>query len=404
MNITNESNVTDDWRATEYAHEAGDILREPHNIVCLVLGLGSIAFNVTSLCVMSFVRDRRKAHFQFITSLAVADLLITVSAMLHTLGQVLLDSSTSSRLLTACVAEVLRASNNTGLNSSLLNLLGMAVDHYLAILKPLHHHSMLSPTRSSLIIGAFWLLALALGCSDLVAEPTSIPRIQRMYNMNYCEAVWTTRYQAEYCTFALALVTCLVMVGIYSRICAHIRHRHALRKSSSAMTWPMMYQAANNNDTRNGCRRATNYGRPNKQQVRQTRAVVTTLLILGTFLVCWAPTVVYEVVMVVRQTSDHRIDWTLLQNVHKYMFLLLLLNCVADPLIYSLRLPEMRRAYRRLLRQRCRRRGGSSQPITPSVANFSTHNRSVTSSLRLADMSIVAGGDDDVSEETTFQI
>ena len=48
----------------------------------------------------------------------------------------------------------------TGLSITLLNLFLMAIDHYVAIMKPLHHGRLLSKRRTRILIIFCWALAL----------------------------------------------------------------------------------------------------------------------------------------------------------------------------------------------------------------------------------------------------
>ena len=49
------------------------------------------------------------------------------------------------------------------MNVTLLNLMGMALDHFIAIIRPLHYPTLMSGRRANATIVAFWVVALVLG-------------------------------------------------------------------------------------------------------------------------------------------------------------------------------------------------------------------------------------------------
>ena len=89
---------------------------------------------------------------------------------------------------------------------------------------------------------------------------------------------------------------------------------------------------------------------------RNKRALVTTLLILGSFIVCWIPLSLFQVIMMIRvhrhgeamaADPEYLIKLALAD---KYLLSLLLLNSICDPVIYTVRTYEVQLGYKRLCR------------------------------------------------------
>ena len=86
---------------------------------------------------------------------------------------------------------------------------------------------------------------------------------------------------------------------------------------------------------------------------RNQRALVTTLLIMGSFIVCWIPGCLFQIVMIIRVRNVGEQILTDPQFIHllrldKYLLLLLLLNSICDPIIYTVRTSEVQLGYRRM--------------------------------------------------------
>jgi len=215
----------------------------------------------------------------------------------------------------------IKSLNSASLNISLLNLIGMACDHWLAILRPLHYHSIMTRRRVSLLILIFWILALLFGFSDFFTGIQFWQYFREYYN--FCEIVWLTPYQDEYVTFALALGCFGLMSVIYWLIYRKVKSRDIASQS-----------------------RANNAGGR-----REKKALVTTLLIVGTFVLCWLPMCLFQLTLItIVKLSPETLqnNAATLRCADQFLFDLLLLNCIADPIIYAVRIQEIRLGYKRL--------------------------------------------------------
>ncbi len=162
----NSSTLTNQFDYDYYDIEdrAENILAKPGKILAIILGTVALFVNTLSLVVvlkLIYKIRGNTSHFAFIVSLTVSDILFCISVILHIINKVLNPlyypgyGPTWERLYSRCTYLVIKSLNTTALNVTLLNLMGMALDHYIAILKPLHYTRLLSKTRCIVIIVIF---------------------------------------------------------------------------------------------------------------------------------------------------------------------------------------------------------------------------------------------------------
>ena len=339
----NESNIDDQINFRDRIELAKLLLTQAHSIVGISLSTLAIILNMASLFALSYVRGRTAAHFQLVKSLACSDIVTGLTVIMHELNRAfnpvlgLFIGTINERQLSFCMHMIIKANFSASLNINLFNLLLMAFDHYLAILKPLHHDRILSKKRTRIVIIIFWILAFVIGFSDFYAEVNIISKIKKEFQSTFCEAVYITRYQCEYAVFAVLCIIYPTLILLYTRMCIHIR----------TLTSPGQHDQIGSESEQ--------HFRQQKIDKRNRKAVGTTLLILGTFSVCWLPNFLFQTITSIYAEINHPITLSkpvlnLLRYFDKTFLILLLINCCLDPLIYSFRLREIRLGYWRALR------------------------------------------------------
>lgn len=310
--------------------QLNELLHSPIKMTALTLSLICILSNLLSAAAIKQTPSRigSKAHFMLICSLTLSDALVGFSVALHMLEKVLKPTNLNSREISRvfhCTFISIKALNNTSFVISLLNLVAMAIDHYLAILKPLHHPSLLTTRRTVVIICMLWIFSFIAGFSDFFTPFLINPHYSG--GLNYCNRVFLNKYNEEYLVFTIAFGALGLMAFVYVRIYLKVRQRHRM---------PLF------KDTTEAIRAS------------HQRALITTLLILGTFIITWLPLCLFEVVLIIYVSIDPgylRAHTELLQRLtyaNEVLYDLLLMNTIADPLIYAIRVPEVRLGYSRL--------------------------------------------------------
>jgi MFS family permease len=202
----------------------------------------------------------------------------------------------------------------------------MAFDHFVAIIRPLHYPLHMRKKRSIIIILALWGFSFVLGFSDFL---TGFNKYYFEESLNYCESVYLSLYNDEYAVFVIAGLTLIIMFYIYTRIYLKIR---ALQRPGVKVS----DQQSNPSDLR-----------------RNKRALITTLLILGTFMLFWMPMCIYQITLIIYVNFGSRAiekHLYILITFDRYLYNLLQLNAISDPIIYAVRMYEVQLGYKRMFR------------------------------------------------------
>ena len=366
------------------------MLNTPQQISPLVIGTVAIAANTLCLVAVLRVRSRWTNLHHFMFSLMLSDILLCISVMAHIINWLvnpLYQSGNgpwNERLKSRCAFIIIKSLNTMGLNITLLNLAGMAFDHYIAILMPFRYGTILNIRRSRRIIIILWLIALATALSDF-ASPLwdKTPRKHPNTSFNYCELVWLSPYHEEYTTFVIAPVCFCVMLTIYLKIYFTVRMKHSKRG---------MYQTSNGRIVR-------------EKMKHNTRALLTTLLILGTFTLFWLPMWIFQIVMLILLRLDVQLSakqFSNLSTADQWLISAFLINSLCDPVIYAVRISEIRHGIVLLLvnilptrlREKIARKAHEHE-----VRNSSNYSISLLSERRSTQVSAIEDGTGDVTDD-----
>lgn len=212
--------------------------------------------------------------------------------------------------------------------TSVLHLLGLAINHYIGIVKPLHYQSIMTRFNTCLTIALTWLLPLVF-CMVYF----SVIKDEGFQSENCAKFEFLLVRKFRYIVASLFFLPLLVMVFIYAHILVIIRrHRRGV----------LQYQQTEQTKA---------------QMKSNIKAVVTTLLILGTYLLGWIPAVMIFIVICndcaqpLSIYGKHPILLTVLTAA--FNSLIIAKSCI-DPIVYAARITEIKEALRRMRYQLCR--------------------------------------------------
>ncbi|KAL3175116.1 hypothetical protein MRX96_040510 [Rhipicephalus microplus] len=288
--------------------------------VMLVACLMSMVFNVVIVESVHWLRRSPSPTLCFSLSLsaanAYASLVLGVGLVVNSLLPTLYHIQPP-----ACWALSLEAFRLTGLIASVFHLLALAVNHYIGILRPLHYAATVTRRTVWLTTAAMWLVPLFF----FLLYFTSVPgQGFQVANCRYDFILWSPFRVTLSGLFFIPLV---LMCFIYTHIFVLVR-RHQMGTGLSAQI-------------------------PGQLR-RSVKAVYTTLLILGTYLIGWMPAVLFYVLTcldcplpITSLSFDLRLTFGILTNT------LVLIKSFVDPVIYVVRMREIQEAFVLMWKSRC---------------------------------------------------
>ncbi|KAF3706610.1 Histamine H2 receptor [Channa argus] len=227
-------------------------------MVCLAVGLSRRLWRVANC---------------FVVSLAVTDLL---------LGLLVLPLSATAELrsskwpLGGALCNIYISLDIMLCTSSILTLLAISVDRYLAISAPLSYSRRVTPLRVTLALISIWAWSLAVSFVPIhLGWNTADYRVQHLdWSMQdedkegrYCQLEWNNNYVPVY-TFGLFYLPLMLMCGMY--LCIFRVAREQVRRIRAAT--PSFART------------------PSTAAItREHKATVTLAAVLGAFVICWFP-------------------------------------------------------------------------------------------------------------------
>ncbi|XP_064612979.1 melanocortin receptor 5-like [Liolophura sinensis] len=315
-----------------------DLSLPPYVILSIVLSVFSLLLNILSVVAILNVPGKISTQLRLAASLTMADVVVAFSVLLHTVLRTfsrptyLASSIPEDRLVSSCTLVFNFALNVSGHLVCLFNLVAMGLDHYIAVCKPLRYASIVTNRRTGYLILFCWLLASFGGYSMFFSGLSTYDKALPFFN--YCDAVMHNDYHSEYLVFAVASVSIFVLLFTYVSVFCEVQ-------------------------------RIKKRGVYNDRDKNNWKTFWTTLLILCTFILCWMPSCLFQVTLVIlvkRDPNTVRLYFPRLIRTGQYLYCLMLCNCLADPIIYAIRVRDVQMGYRMMyfklaiaLRKKCGR-------------------------------------------------
>ena len=124
-----------------------------------------------------------------------------------------------------------------------------------------------------------------------------------------------TAYDEEYTVFCIAPLCLGIIVYIYTGIYIKVR-RHQI----------------------------PGYRSSHQETVRHTKALITTLLNIGAFLLSWFPLCLFQIILIIKVHTDIEsimANQDILKHATYHLYNLLIMHTIADPIIYTVRMKEV---------------------------------------------------------------
>lgn len=315
--------------------------------VLLVACFLSFIFNLTMVCSVRCLRRKISPTICLSLSLAMADAYASLVIGLGLLFNSLLPIVFNYKLgpFSFCFILSLEAFRLGGLVVSVLHLLALAVNHYIGIIRPLHYAHIV--TRETTIVGivSMWIFPVVF----FLVYFASIPNDG--FQSYHCTSYEFLLYSPFRITTSVMFFFPLVLMTLmYSHMFVVVRqHQKGLLQCPSTR---MLH--------------------------RNVKAVITTLLILGTYIIGWMPAVMFFVLTCLDCLVPFKeIPLDVRVPVGIFINAMIVAKSFMDPVIYVVRMPEIKSALKTILR--CGYLGGYP---TPSHSRTDTRRLTLLSSRR----------------------
>ena len=199
------------------------------------------------------------------------------------------------------------------------------MDHYIAIVKPLHYNRIVSNNHTKVVIALIWIV------SFIGVALETVPEIFTYYRIDDVENTFCSHMQNEYVSrmpYFLVIPELFVLIGLYARIFITYK-KYIIRRLSF-----------------------------HPDDRHNNKAIVTTLLIVGTFMVGWVPYSVLKMLQIFFSGKTIHISEETVEYVWFTTIMckaLIMLNSLCDAIIYALRLDIVKQGYIVLFRKLCRK-------------------------------------------------
>lgn len=294
------------------------------NVFSMTLGLFGNIMVVTVLRVHQ--NSQGMSSTLILRSLAVSDILVlTIVQPLYVYSFFHIVDTNLSRLV--------HASRWALVLASLLHLLIVSIDRFLAICKPTLYHQKLKHTSRWCIttLVTVWCVTIVVGIALALVTKSTTRKIHGLVAI-------------------LCFLTMVTLILIHLRLFfVARRHRKKIEKEHAVKGYVSATPTKDENNTNlhqgENEQTPTNSLRPHSTFFRDLRAFKTTSIVCGAFLLSWIPLLIMGLIyMTTRDVNDKK---TML-HIFPYINTLAFLNSAQNPFIYSVKIHTFRESLRKI--------------------------------------------------------
>ncbi|XP_030389136.1 melanocortin receptor 3 [Gopherus flavomarginatus] len=269
--------------------------------VFLTLGIISLLENILVILAVLKNGNLHSPMYFFLCSLAAADMLVSMSNALETImiailnnGYLIIDDHFIQHM-----DNVFDSMICISLVASICNLLVIAIDRYITIFYALRYHSIMTVKKALALIVVIWIACIICGIMFIVYSESKTVIV---------------------CLITMFFTMLLLMASLYVHMFLFAR-LHVKRIAALPVD-----------------------GVPHQRTCM--KGAVTITILLGVFIVCWAPFFLHLILIISCPTNPHCVCYT--SHFNTYL-VLIMCNSVIDPLIYAFRSLEMRMTFKELV-------------------------------------------------------
>ena len=298
-----------------YNNDIVTVFNETYGVFVYVICSLGLIMNILNIAAILNAPEKVTAHPKLVISLAVSDMCVVMPELLKGIISIL-----PYVMSYFCFFIVVFYYIEPGvILVSLLNLLMLGIDHYIAIFKPLHYNRIVSKHRITLCIVLIWIFGFVASVSETIPDTVYYFTNNESRNtFSFCDHMlfdYSPRFP-----YVLVIMELIVLIILYTRIYVAYK-KHVTRRQLFS---------------------------PDEQH--NNKAIVTTLLIIVTFMIGWCPFSIMQIVYMTLHSGEPIYLWFITHTFKSFIFL----NSSCDALIYALRLDVVKQGYKVMLVKVCK--------------------------------------------------
>ncbi|KAG8447093.1 hypothetical protein GDO86_014519 [Hymenochirus boettgeri] len=268
--------------------------------VFLTLGIISLLENILVILAILKNKNLHSPMYFFLCSLAVADMLVSVSNALETIVIAIQNKYlVIGDYLLQHLDDVFDSMICISLVASICNLLVIAIDRYITIFYALRYHSIMTVKKAIGLIVVIWTSCIICGIVFIVYSESKTVIV--------CLIIM-------FFTMLVLMATMYVHMFLFARL--HVKRIAALPVDGVV------------------------------QQRTCMKGAITITILLGVFVVCWAPFFLHLILIISCPSNSYCVCYTSYFNTY---LILIMCNSIIDPLIYAFRSLEMRKTFKEII-------------------------------------------------------
>lgn len=290
--------------------------------------VGFITNFIVILSVFYYRSLRRVPANVFVTSLAVADIIVCVVGVPLWLVTLILANG-----------GMMHCQITFGLTvfSSVLSVYTLGVisyDRYAAVTNPFRHHIVMSQSTTYTILAGIWLIVLIFSLPSFIGWKSPNLETSNAANLAaYC--IYTKVFRLEYLIIVFTGISLTIFMNIilYAKLLS-VAKRHASQIES------VKHEVENSVGDQPGPDQPK---RPAVRRERNLKAAKTLGIVLGALVLCWVPFLVVAYVDTISEKSNVSVFTVKMLGTVTYV------NSIINPIIYTYMSRDFRKAIKRIL-------------------------------------------------------